>query len=420
MNLKGKALNYIGANGEQAAAQNRAMILNAIHRGAPISRTEIARQSRLTKQAVTRIVDRLLDEGLVMEARRRQGLRGQPAIELEIDPEGVFAIGANIDRDHLTVVAVDAAGNIRGRIHHEQRFILPQDFVGLMEEALSSFLRRRIIREPRLAGIGLAIPDWLGEVDVIGRPPHYSKWSGFDVRGALCGITDHPVFIDNDANAAALGEIEYGLGTEAGSFFYILVNACLGGSLVINGVRHKGAGGLGGEIGWLPVVATEGLFTGQTRPLGDMYSLFLLLHHLQENGITVTRPADLLTLDARGRDLVRGWLKRFAVPLAEAIIDIAMIVDPEAVLIGGRLPVRLIDELLIHVREEITRRGMTAPSLHRAASSEDAAALGAATMPLSHRLCLPSAEAEQKTRVPLSGSPSSDVAIRATSAATVP
>jgi predicted NBD/HSP70 family sugar kinase len=413
-------VNYLGANGEQAAAQNRAMILNAIHRGAPISRTEIARQSRLTKQAVTRIVDRLLDEGLVMEARRRQGLRGQPAIELEIDPEGVFAIGANIDRDHLTVVAVDAAGNIRGRIHHEQRFILPRDFIRLMEEALSSFLRRRVIHEQRLAGIGLAIPDWLGEVSVIGRPPHYDEWSGFDVRGALSRVTSHPVFIDNDANAAALGEIEYGLGTEIGSFFYILVNACLGGSLVINGVRHKGAGGLGGEIGWLPVVTTEGVGAGETRPLGDMYSLFLLLDHLQQNGIAASRPADLLALDARGRDLVSGWLKRFAVTLAEAIVDIGMVVDPEAVLIGGRLPVRLIDDLLIHVRDEITRRGMPAPSLHRAASSEDAAALGAATMPLSHRLCLPSAETAQRTRVPLSGSPHSDALVNAALAAAIP
>lgn len=50
----------------------------------------------------------------------------QPAIELEIDPEGVFSIGANIDRDHLTIVAVDAVGRpVRGRIHHEARFQLP-------------------------------------------------------------------------------------------------------------------------------------------------------------------------------------------------------------------------------------------------------------------------------------------------------
>lgn len=392
-----------GANGEQAAAQNRAMILNAIHRGAPISRTELARQSRLSKQAVTRIVDRLLDEGLVIEARRRHGVRGQPAIELEIDPEGVFAVGANIDRDHLTIVAVDAVGNVRGRIHHEKRFIMPDEFVRLMEDGLSSFLRRKLIQEARLAGVGIAIPDWLGEVPVIGLPNDYGQWAGFDVRGALAPITDHTIYIDNDANAAALGELEYGLGTEIRSFFYILVSACLGGSLVIDGVRHKGASGLGGEIGWLPVVDDEGPFAGQCRPLGDMFSLFILLDYLKRHGIEIETPSDLLLLNARGHDLVSGWLRKFAVKLAEAIIDIGMVVDPDGVLIGGRLPVVFIDELLLYVHEEIARRGAPAPRLHRAAGSEDAAALGAAAMALADRLSLLSAESEQRTHVPLAG-----------------
>ncbi len=393
-----------GSNPEQAAAANRAMILSAIHRGGPISRTELAERSRLTKQAVTRIVERLLDEGLVMEARRRHGLRGQPAIELEIDPEGVFSIGANIDRDHLTIVAVDAVGTVRGRIHHEARFLLPEDFVALMADALSSFRRRRIIQESRLAGIGLAIPDWLGEVQVIGFPPEYRQWNGYDVRRALEAISDHPVFIDNDANAAALGEIEYGLGTEIGSFFYILANACLGGSLVIDGIRHKGASGIGGEIGWLPVVFDDGPFAGSTQPLGEMFSLFILLDHLRRNGIHAATPADLLTLDGPGREIVSAWLRKVSVKIAQAIVHIGMIVDPEGVLIGGRFPVRLIDELLVYVHEEIGRLGAKAPSLHRAAGSEDAAALGAAAIPLAHRLGLPSAEPAQRFRNPI-GSP---------------
>lgn len=398
-------MKFAGSNTEQAAVQNRTMILSAIHRSAPISRTELARQSRLTKQAVTRIVDRLLDEGLIVEARRRHGLRGQPAIELEIDPEGVFSIGANIDRDHLTIVAVDATGAVRGRIHHEQRFIMPDTFVSLMEDALSSFLRRRVVSEARLAGIGLAIPDWLGEVQVIGLPPNYRRWSGFDVRGALEAMSNHPVFIDNDANAAALGEIEYGLGTEIRSFFYILANACLGGSLVIDGIRHKGASGLGGEIGWLPVVFDDGPLAGQSRPLGEMFSLFILLDYLKNNGFDVATPADLLDLDDNGRRLLSTWLRKVSVKIAEAIVHIGMIVDPEGVLIGGRFPVRLIDELLVYVHEEIMHLGAQAPSLHRAASSEDAAALGAAAIPLAHKLGLPSAEAAQRFRVPLSSPP---------------
>ncbi|MDQ0456743.1 putative NBD/HSP70 family sugar kinase [Rhizobium paknamense] len=327
-----------------------------------------------------------------MEARRRHGLRGQPAIELEINPDGLFSIGANIDRDHLTVVVIDATGTPRGRIHHEKRFILPGEFLDLMRDALSTFRRRRLFDEGRLAGIGLAIPDWLGEVPVIGLPETYRAWCTFDVRAALEALTEHPVLIANDANAAAAGEIDYGLGTEIKSFFYVLVNACLGGATVIDGVRHKGRNGMSGEIGWLPVVFDEGPLAGQVQPLGDMVSLFILMDHLRQHGIAVSTPEDLIHLDARGRALVTAWLKRISAKIAEAIENIGLLVDPEAILVGGRLPVRIIDELLVYVREHLTRMGIEAPSLHRAACSEDAAALGAAAMPLASRLGLASAD----------------------------
>jgi predicted NBD/HSP70 family sugar kinase/biotin operon repressor len=395
-------LRHLGSNIELAASQNREIILRAIHRDAPISRTELASQSGLTKQAVARIVDRLLDEGLVMEARRRHGLRGQPAIELEINPEGLFAIGANIDRDHLTVVVIDSTGTVRGRVHHERRFILPQEFIELMRDAMSTFRRRRLFDEGRLAGIGLAIPDWLGEVPVIGFPDAYRAWGTFDVRHALESLAEVPVLIDNDGNAAATGEIEYGLGKEIRNFVYVLVNACLGGATVIDGVRHKGRGGLSGEIGWLPVVFDDGPLKGQVQPLGDMVSLFILIDYLQRNGVDVETPDDLLHLDLKERSLVSGWLKRCSVKIAEAVSKIAMLVDPESIVVGGRLPARFIDELLVYVHEELARNASHAPSLHRAACSQDAAALGAAAMPLAHRLGLPSAEKSQLVRVPLS------------------
>ncbi|WP_176084689.1 ROK family transcriptional regulator [Martelella sp. HB161492] len=390
-----------GANGGQAALQNRAMILGAIHRHGPISRTELADKSRLTKQAVTRIVERLLDDGLVVEARRRHGLRGQPAIELEINPDGLCSIGVNVDRDHLTIVAVNALGHMLAREHHEQRFMMPDEVMACLSDAVRRFVRRGAIVRERMAGIGLAIPDWLGEVRVLGLPERYRAWSAVNLRAEISAFTDFPVFIDNDGNAAAMGELEYGLGNEMPTFFFVLINACLGGSLVVEGKLHKGASGLGGEIGWVPVVMDEGPLAGKTRPLGDMFSLFLLEDRLARQGIAIAKPADLLTLNRDGKEILSDWLHKFSVKLAEAIINVGMIVDPDGIIIGGRLPSRLIDELIVRVHDEIIRRGADAPSLHRAVGSADAVALGAAAIPLAHRMALPSAEAAQRYQTPL-------------------
>jgi predicted NBD/HSP70 family sugar kinase/biotin operon repressor len=390
-----------GANAEDAGEHNRGVILRCIHRQAPISRAEIARQTGFTKPAIARIVDRLLDEGLVIEARRRHGLRGQPAIELEINPDACFSIGVNVDRDHLTILAVDAVGNVRGRVHHEKRFILPTEFIELTADAISHFQRSKLIDDARLAGIGLAIPDWLGEIPVLGKPAEYAQWTSFDVRRALEGITDHPIFIDNEANAAAMAELDYGLGTESSSFFYIAINACPGGGLVLDGIGHRGAMGLSGEIGWLPIVDPNDPDGAKVQPLGEIFSLFFLYEHLAKHGIPVSRPQDLLALDARGRGLVSQWLKQMSMYLAEAVIHIGLIVDPDAVLVGGRLPVRMIDELLRYVHEHLQAADPDLPSIHRASLMDDASALGGAAMPTAAALMLGSADPTQRTRSPL-------------------
>jgi predicted NBD/HSP70 family sugar kinase len=388
-----------GSNSEQAREHNRALVLQAIHRDAPISRAEIARQSGLTKPGIARIVDKLLDEGLIMEARRRHGLRGQPAIELEINPEGCFSIGVDIDRDHLTILAVDAIGSVRGRVHHETRFMLPDEFVELTAEAISYFRRSRLIDEARLSGIGVAIPDWLGELPVIGKPENYTQWTDFDVRAALSELTSHPIFIDNESNAAAMAELDYGLGAESRSFFYIYICACTGGGLVLDGMRHRGAMGLSGEIGWLPVT-DDGPSRGKVQPLGEIFSLSFLYDYLRQHEVHATKPQDLLTLDRRGRELVSTWLKRMSVYLAEAVAHIGLIVDPDAVVVGGRLPVRLVDELLRYVNAHLANGDPNLPSVHRA-STEDAAALGAAAMSTAATLMLGSVDPAQRTRLPL-------------------
>lgn len=390
-----------GANVEDAGEHNRAVVLRCIHRQAPISRAEIARQTGFTKPAIARIVDRLLDEGLIIEARRRHGLRGQPAIELEINPDAFFAIGINIDRDHLTILAVDAVGNVRARVHHEKRYILPAEFMQLSADAISHFQRSRLIDDAHLAGIGLAMPDWLGEISFPGKPANYSEWLEFDVRAAIESLTQHPVFIENETNAAALAELDYGLGAESRSFLYIAINACPGGGLVLDGNGHRGAMGLSGEIGWLPIADSRDERAQKVRLLGTIFSLFCLYEFLTENGIKVGVPQDLLTLDARGKRLVSQWLKEMSAHLAVAVRHVGMIVDPDAILVGGRLPIRMIDELLRYVHEHLDASDGALPSIHRASLGEDASAIGAAAMPMAAALMLASADEVQRTRSPL-------------------
>lgn len=401
MSIASRHKDLVGSNAVDAGSHNLGLVLETVHRAAPISRTELARRTGLSKQAVARIAERLVEQGLVIEARRRRGERGQPAIELEINPDGCYAVGISLDRDHLTILAVDAIGRVRGRIHFEQRYILPASFFALCKDALADFRRRRALNEARLVGIGVAIPDWLGEIPFSGMPAEYAQWTDVDIRSRFARFTDLPVYVDNDATSAALGELTYGLGREFRTFFYIAIGAGMGGGLVIDGVCHHGTSGLSGEIGWLPTPLPDAPEGERRQPLGQLASLFILYDRLRQHGIEVSEPHHLLDLDQRGRSLVAAWLREAARHIAEAAVDIGLMVDPDAILIGGRLPVRLLDDLLRAVQAWLAQDPRAAPPIHRAAGSDDAGALGASTMPLAEVLSLNAGLSPQRSRLPL-------------------
>jgi predicted NBD/HSP70 family sugar kinase len=159
--------------------------------------------------------------------------------------------------------------------------------------------------------------------------------------------------------------------------------------------------GLSGEIGWLPTVDPAKPEATRVELFGEIFSLFFLYDYLGKNGVRASRPQDLLALDATGRALVSRWLKQMSVYVAEAVTHIGMIVDPDAVLVGGRLPVRMIDELLRYTHEHLQGTDPDLPSIHRASLMEDASALGGAVMPMAAALMLASANPEQRTRSPL-------------------
>ena len=97
------------------------------------------------------------------------------------------------------------------------------------------------------------------------------------------------MFIENDAAAATIGEMQFGLGKKYQTFFYILITAALGGSLVIDGHHYRGATGRSGELGLL-----EGKdLSGRDRQIQEIVSLSALFGRLSAQGIVVPGPHDL-------------------------------------------------------------------------------------------------------------------------------
>jgi predicted NBD/HSP70 family sugar kinase len=237
----------------------------------------------------------------------------------------------------------------------------------------------------------------LGRVNLPHRPSSDGVWNTVDVTRLFSDVLPLPVFVENDATAAAIGELQFGHGLRSPSFFYILISAALGGALVIEGNCFRGADGRSGEIGFLPLRSRR----TEARSLQEAVSLSALYEILSEAGHKVSRPDQLSTLKEGAQELVSDWIDAAADFLSDPLLAVSCLVNPKAVFIGGRLPADLVDRLAERLNQRLRKRAGDVPAIApvlRAAMAADAPAIGAAILPLNDRL-LPSRTALMKASI---------------------
>jgi glucokinase len=138
----------------------------------------------------------------------------------------------------------------------------PQSIISQIEE-LAANVRSRVPHVVPL-GIGIGAPGPLDPVaGVVIAPPTLAGWNEVPLAGILQDRFDLPVRLENDANAAALGEWRFGAGRGADSLVFVTVSTGIGGGVVSDGRILHGRRGLAGEIGHMTITSqSERCFCG--------------------------------------------------------------------------------------------------------------------------------------------------------------
>lgn len=373
-----------GTNLEHARVHNLRTVLETIRLRGPLSRAEVARRTGLTPQTIGNLVHALLDLGLVRESGARRRTRGRASIQLEVHGPGAFCIGLDLDRGHLTAVLVDLDGTVHHRIHLDIIFPSPDRALDLMVETVAALAGK--VERDRIWGVGVGVPGPLritdGVVDNVTNPDGFPGWEHVSVAERLTERLDFAVFLENNATAAAIGERFYGAGRDIGDFFYVFLGIGLGGGIVSGGQPLRGWQGNTGEIGFMPVMPAR----EPGEYVGLHFDLFRLYALLEGSGCSIGSPAELAAVHAARHPILLRWLDAAAERLAPMLLAVDYLIDPETIIFGGSWPVEMIDHLIERLEcllPPLRYRFMPyAPSLVRAETGPDAAALGVATLPL--------------------------------------
>ncbi|MBI3317364.1 MAG: ROK family protein [Candidatus Omnitrophica bacterium] len=169
-----------------------------------------------------------------------------------------YAIGIDIGGTKISIVL----GNRRGKILACQT--LPTQKGVLAEQSVRDILQHLdyLVREEstlkwsQITGIGIGIP---GPVNskrgIVPKSPHMTGWTGIPLRRIVKQHCHIPVFMMNDANAAALGEQMFGDGKRERHFVYLTISTGIGGGLIANGKLIEGESYTAGEVGHMKIVA---------------------------------------------------------------------------------------------------------------------------------------------------------------------
>src|SRR5258708_9157185 len=130
----------------------------------------------------------------------------------------------------------------------------PDNVLPGMYEAIQEALDRANGSLGQVAGIGVAAPGPLdSKTGIVFSPPNLPGWNGIPLRNLLAERFQTPIYVDNDANAAGLGEYMFGAGEGGLAMVYMTVSTGIGGGVVADGKLLRGANGTAGELGHMTI-----------------------------------------------------------------------------------------------------------------------------------------------------------------------
>ncbi|MGE5586545.1 MAG: ROK family protein [Bacillota bacterium] len=359
---------------------NMSIVISAVRRHGPIPRVDIARMTTLGRSTVSELTALLLKEGFIREigsqdpGEKRRALGRRPVL-LEFNPKARFVVGVKLAPRTVSAALTDLEADILDTAE------LPID-----ERAGEKAVRRqvsRVIREvmsragagaEKVVGVGVAMPGIVDNRTGVSISPRFFLWQNLPLKHLLEDEFGIPVFIDNDANAAALGEKWRGWGREVENMVLVTVGIGIGGGIIINNQLYRGFAAGAGEVGHITInedgpecscgnrgcleaMASDGAMEREMRRLVATGATTSVLGMAAGDPARITR-AMIVQAAKTGDTAAIGVLRTAGQHIGVGLASIVNILNPELIVVAGEAAQEAGDLLLQPIRETIARRSM--------------------------------------------------------------
>ncbi len=240
---------------------NRMALLRLLRDESGLSRVDLAHRSGLTKSTISLITKELIDEGWLMEdGALATGALGRRPTPLRLDGRHLVLIGSELGPDTIRVVATSIRGEVLEMNQAALRSKDPDAACHQLVEMVTAQAAKVTKGTAELLGIGVGLPGSVDPVSGVLQVAPNIGWRQVEVgkrlaaEMAAAGLASVPVYYQNEADLAAIGESEFGVRPVEDPLVYVSCGVGVGSGIILNDSLFTGASGSAGEIGHTTMV----------------------------------------------------------------------------------------------------------------------------------------------------------------------
>ncbi|WP_027624311.1 ROK family transcriptional regulator [Clostridium lundense] len=333
---------------------NKKRIINLLYKKRELTKQDISKKLNISVPTIINNVNELIKEGILEEAGVGDSTGGRKPVIVKFISSARYSFGVEVKPHYVRIILV----NLDSEIQYDKYFKMNclQNFnkvLDKVEEEIDIAIKETKIERYKVLGVGFSLPGTVNEEKMLLEiaPNLMVKNICFQKFQSRINI---PVYIENEANAAAYAEINLSIGNEMKNLVYISITEGIGVGVIVEDNLYKGKNKRAGEFGHMTIVPNGIECNCGRKGCWEMYvSERALLNYYNNNS---TEKISLLKeffnkLDNNEEIAIKVW-KRYIDYLSIGIQNIILALDPHYVVVGGEIS-EYEDNLLNYLNEKV-------------------------------------------------------------------
>ena len=318
---------------------NKKKILNLIAEKREYTKQNISKEIGVSIPTVISNINELIEEGLVEEAGVEGSTGGRKPIIVRFLPDSKYSFGVEFTLNNVRVILINLDAEIRFDTSFQVKDFKNLDgIIEKVHEIINNVLDEKKISHKDILGIGFALPGTVNEENLILELAPNIDMKNVDFSRFI-QLLQFPIYIENEANCAAFGELNLGIAKKMRNLVYISINEGIGAGVVIQDYLYKGKNKRAGELGHMTIVPNGKPCNCGRKGCLEQYASKKSL--MDEYNAKSSKPVDSLkeffSRVEQKESLAMLELEKYISFLAIGIQNIVLVLDPHYVVLGGEI-----------------------------------------------------------------------------------